>query len=118
MLQAYMGQCAATAAFGPITSLNAPIPFEDDFRVEVGDLIPDLADDAECLAIKNNLIALVPDFLQTLTERQREIVVRYFWDGETQAEIASALGVTTSAISHALKNIAVQGREFFATSAN
>jgi DNA-directed RNA polymerase specialized sigma subunit len=49
-------------------------------------------------------------FVRSLAPRDREIVRRLFWLGETQTEVAQYLGVSKMAISKAMAKIAGRGR--------
>ena len=40
-----------------------------------------------------------------LTERQKVILEKIFWEGQTQVEVASELGITHQAVSDALRAI-------------
>lgn len=42
------------------------------------------------------------NFITVLTERQRDIVILYFYYGETQWEIAKELGITQPTVSQTL----------------
>src|SRR5262249_37909508 len=49
-------------------------------------------------------------FVASLSPRDQEIVRRLFWQGQTQAEVASDLGVTKMAISKVMARITRLGR--------
>ncbi len=57
----------------------------------------------------NALREALPHALEELTERQREVVMLYYWEQMTQEEIAYRLGVTQQAIdkhlSRAINNL-------------
>ena len=41
--------------------------------------------------------------IHDLTPRQRDVVIRHYWDGETIAEIAASIGVSKQAVSKTMK---------------
>lgn len=52
----------------------------------------------------------VGTFVRSLASRDREIVFRLFWLGQTQTEVARYLGVTKMAVSKAMAKIAGRGQ--------
>jgi RNA polymerase sigma factor (sigma-70 family) len=50
------------------------------------------------------------EFLVTLSDREREIVERFYWHGESQTAIAVDFGVSKMAISKAVKRILERAR--------
>lgn len=55
--------------------------------------------------------AIVREFVAKLPNRDREIVNRVFWGGETQTAVAADLGVSKMAVSKAISRIARRGRD-------
>jgi RNA polymerase sigma factor (sigma-70 family) len=53
-------------------------------------------------------------FLLTLSEREREILERFYWQHESQASIAVDFGVSKMAISKALARVLKRGRHAMA----
>lgn len=47
---------------------------------------------------------MLSELLDCLTERQREVVTAYFFDGLTQQQIADKLGISKPAVNKAIKN--------------
>jgi RNA polymerase sigma factor (sigma-70 family) len=58
--------------------------------------------------------AAVAAFVNSLGEREREIVSSIYWRGETQTEVARRLGVSKMAVSKAVSKIAQRGRRLLA----
>jgi len=58
----------------------------------------------------NETNAIVRKFVDRLPCRDREIVNRIFWDGETQTAVAADLGVSKMAVSKAISRISKRGR--------
>ena len=54
-------------------------------------------------------------FLETLSPKQRDIVMRVFWHAESQASIARSYGVSAAAISKALSKILKLGRRYLSS---
>lgn len=49
-------------------------------------------------------------FVEDLPIRQREIVMRVFWEGESQASVARSLGISGAAVSKTLSKVLAVGR--------
>jgi DNA-directed RNA polymerase specialized sigma24 family protein len=73
--------------------------------------IPDTAPSAEDLCDGLLAAEAVRIFLARLSERQRDLLVRIFWNEETQAEAARALGISEAAVSKSLSKILATGRK-------
>lgn len=118
MLSVYLDQCAPISAYLPVSSLNDVINPEADlgFEVEVIETLPDLTVDLEAECCTRQNAAKAAAFIRALPRPLASIVIRHYWHGETQTEIAEDLGVTRSAISHALSKVNRLGREFFGES--
>jgi DNA-directed RNA polymerase specialized sigma subunit len=52
----------------------------------------------------------VRDFIATLSPRDQDVVRRVFWDGERQAEVARAIGVSRMAVTKIMQKVARLGR--------
>ena len=117
MKYSFMGQCVAVAAFLPLTSLNEPLADEgaegDALESEIVDQLVDPDAPSENDLGFAILMKRLPEFMATLPPNLHHITHCYFWLGQTQTEIAAALGVTQSAIAHALRRVTRLGREFF-----
>ena len=61
-----------------------------------------LAADEAALAVRR--------FVSSLPSRQQDIILRSFWHGESQAQIARGCGVSGAAISKSMTRILLQGR--------
>jgi DNA-directed RNA polymerase specialized sigma24 family protein len=62
-------------------------------------------------AARRDAIDAIADLVRTgLTEKQRAIVERYFYDGRTQQEIAAELGVSQQVVSRQLFGVIRDGK--------
>lgn len=116
MLHAFMGQCVPCAAFLPVLSLNEPVASNelddaDDASEEVVDRVADPTPNVEEDLHHKQLIASVRGFVRGLSPNLRKIVILHYWLGYSQSEIAVMLGVTRSAVCHALNRVNRLGRE-------
>jgi DNA-directed RNA polymerase specialized sigma24 family protein len=115
----FIGQCLADAALLPMISLSEPVQKTlatvrgGTADLPIGDLVPDLEAPDETSILTKMTLAKLPAFLDTLSPPLRTITHAYYWLGKTQAEIAAAMGVTQSAIAHALARVHQLGRRFF-----
>jgi len=71
--------------------------------------IPDPAPGPDEILGSIRLGHALDNFVQTLKLRDREIVRRVFWQGESQASVARSLGVSSMAISKAMTRICRHG---------
>lgn len=119
MLEIFMGQCAPNAAFLSISSLNEPAdpgadPDDPGAEEEVIDRFADPEVDIEADLIRlEALAAITPPvraFVAGLSPLLRCVALRRFWEDQSQIEIAAALGVSRSAICHAVRRLERQGR--------
>jgi RNA polymerase sigma factor (sigma-70 family) len=115
MNDAFMGQCAAMAAYLPIDSLNAPraVGAHDFETGEIGDHVADPTAPTEADLHLGLLTPRLADFLGTLPARERDIIHRHYWQGQSQVAIARELGMTQSGVSRALDRVVQRGRKFF-----
>lgn len=113
MLYEHMGQCVAVAAYLPIESLNEPVAAndDDDPGEDRIDTLPDPAFTGEDAMADEMRHRQVRRFVEDLPERLKTIVVRHYWLGDLQEDIANDLGVTASAVSHAIRKVHRLGRE-------
>jgi len=114
MKHIFIGQCLADAAYLPMLSLNVPVEsFSNGYPDEVGDLVAD-PDVPDAVAILEGLLLEhIPTFLESLPQHLRYIVHNRYWLKRTQTAIAVELGVTQSAVAHALARAHHLGRHFF-----
>lgn len=118
MLDVFMGQCAPNAAFLPISSLNEPVDLPGyetvDDVPEIVDHLIDPTDTVETEMIAREarveMTARVRDFVLNLSPNLRCVALRLFWEGQSQTEIAVAMGVTRSAVCHAVRRLERLGR--------
>jgi DNA-directed RNA polymerase specialized sigma24 family protein len=76
--------------------------------------IPDPALSVDALMERAQAFQAVSRFVHGLPPRDRDMVRRFFWEDETQTQIAARLGVSKMAISKAMGRIAEQGRRALA----
>ncbi|WP_340646342.1 hypothetical protein [Phenylobacterium sp.] len=115
MLYEYLGRCVAVAAFLPIESLNECLAVNDGDPSE--DLIDTLSDpsfEGEDDMIVELQRRQIRKFVSQLPDRLKTIVIRHYWLGDRQEDIANDLGVTQSAISHAIGKVHRLGRQSLA----
>ena len=116
MLTDFWDQCAPDAGLRPVSSLNELSTAEQDddsAPPEIGDCIADPTVDLEAELSKKQLLALVRQFVAGLSPNLRCIVVRHYLLGHSQAKIAEDLGVTRSAVCHALRRVHKLGYRHF-----
>jgi RNA polymerase sigma factor (sigma-70 family) len=95
--------------FAPVLSLDALIAGRDadggpsfDIRCDA----PSIEEQFE----QREAVAAVGDFVESLPQREKDIVRRLFWQDETQTDIANSLGVSKMAISKAIARITKRAR--------
>ena len=76
-----------------------------DENCPVADVATQVADD--------EVAAGIARFVDSLPTRLRDIVHRHYWLGQSQTEIAEDLGVTRSAVCHAIGKVTRLGRRHF-----
>lgn len=82
--------------------------YEDDWEhIRVEEEVPDVLD----AIIQMDMLS---ELLACLTERQREVVTAYFFDGLTQQQIADKLGVSHQAVDNILKQALKKIKKNFA----
>ena len=57
---------------------------------------------------------MLSELLDCLTERQREVVTAYFFDGLTQQQIADKLGVSQQAVDNTMRQALKKLKKYFA----
>ena len=87
------------------TSIDAPIPGE-----EAGSLAQTLGDDDEGMVDAEHRVALSP-LIAKLPERQQLILHYRFFEGLTQSEIATRLGISQMHVSRLLARSLAQLRQ-------
>lgn len=102
----FMGQCAPNAAYLAVSSLNYEVRIDsDDHLMEVGDLIADPTPNQEAVMENNQLRDRVRRFVCSLNPHLSCIAIRHYWLDQNQSEIADSLGVSRSAVCHAIRRI-------------
>ncbi len=76
-------------------------------------VLADPAPGPEDTVIERDRQREVEEFVNTLPPQLRLITDRFYWHGESQTQIAGDLGVTRSAVCHALRRVERRGRAFF-----
>lgn len=94
-----------------IVSLDVPCRHADGQEAARVNLISDGSPSMMTQLASLETKALVRRFVETLPGRDREIVRRVFWDGETQTAVAADLGVSKMAVSKAIARITKRGRD-------
>ena len=113
MLHIFMGKCSPFQACLPIASLNESLEDGDGFTVEVIDTIVDPRSQDHFSSFTNDNLIDARAFVTSLPARLQDIAHRTYWLNQSQDEIATELGVTRSAICHALAKIHTLGRTYF-----
>jgi DNA-directed RNA polymerase specialized sigma subunit len=102
--------CSAYAGFRAVISLDAmlnePGSGGDLSGIDIRDSAPSALDSL----MSAEAADAVNRFVGKLREREREIVFRIFWLGETQADVARSLGVSKMAICKAMAKISELGK--------
>ena len=94
-----------------IVSLDVSCRHADGQEVARVNLISDGAPSVVAQLASLETEVLVRQFVETLPRRDRDIVRRVFWDGETQTAVAADLGVSKMAVSKAISRITKRGRD-------
>lgn len=111
-----MRQCTPTSSsffvgvFAPILSLDvlmAPDHAAGGSSFDIRDDSPGAEERLE----QAQALAAVHDFIDSLPPRDQEIVKRFFWQDETQTQIAASYGVSKMAICKAMARICARGRQ-------
>jgi DNA-directed RNA polymerase specialized sigma24 family protein len=121
MLDIFVAQCANDAAYFEPTSLNETVAVDggsDGEICEIVDLIADPLADFEADILEAESTGLVWSFMENLNPTLRCIALRRYYLDQSHLEIAGELGVTRSAISHALRRIHRLGRMALAPALN
>jgi DNA-directed RNA polymerase specialized sigma subunit len=102
--------CSPFAGLLPVASLDAIMDAcaigSEGAMVDIKDGSPSALERLEAA----QLTEAVSSFVGRLSPRDREIVMRIFWGGETQADVARRLGVSRMAICKAMAKITELGR--------
>jgi DNA-directed RNA polymerase specialized sigma subunit len=102
--------CSAYAGFRAVISLDAmfnePGSGSDLPSIDIRDSAPSALDSL----MSAEAADAVNRFVGELRERDREIIFRIFWLGETQADVARSLGVSKMAICKAMAKITELGK--------
>ncbi len=105
-----MDSCAYANPFFEPTSIDALlVPDPDDDQV-LTHIIADPAADAERVLEATELHDAVGRFVASLGPKDRELIERVYWQGETQSEVAREFQVSGAAISKRMTRIQAMGR--------
>lgn len=81
--------------------------YEDDWEhIRVEEEIPDVLD----AIVQRDMLS---ELLDCLTERQREVITAYFFDGLTQQQIADKLGIAHQVVDRTLKAALKKMKNFY-----
>jgi RNA polymerase sigma factor (sigma-70 family) len=83
---------------------------ESGWKLDIKDPAPGPLEACET----HEVAAAVASFVNSLGEREREIVSSIYWRGESQTEVARRLGVSKMAVCKALSKIVQRGRRHLA----
>jgi len=99
-----------TRAFDPVLSLDRlTARYSDDGVDALSFDFPDPSPGPDQQIEKAEAVTAVGAFLNSLAPRDREIVWRLFWEGETQTAVAGRFGVSKMAICKAMAKITKRG---------
>jgi len=101
----FLAHCADSYAYLPISSLDEAFEDEEGNVSFVVDNIPDPAPGIEEHLHQRQLRVALKRFVVELSPHLRCIVIRHYWFGQSQSEIAKYLGTTRSAVCHALRRV-------------
>lgn len=95
--------------FAPIISLEAAITEAGRDGKPAGDIAAPFVPVEDVLAVDDAARA-VRRFVRSLPYRHQQIILRSFWKGESQAQIARSYAVSGAAISKSIGKILERGR--------
>lgn len=105
-----LDHCDYHSPLAPVISFEVAIAELGKDGKPVGDIEAPFTPMEDVLAADDAAQA-VRRFVRSLPSRQRDIIMRSFWGGESQAQIARAFGVSGAAISKSMTRILLQGRQ-------
>ncbi len=91
-------------------SLESLAVRDEDDREAVAYPVVDLSADVERRVELSETRSAISAFIRDLSSRDRELVQRIFWQGQTQADVARSFRVSGAAISKQMARIAARGR--------
>ncbi len=105
MNEHFLALCADSFAYRDVTSTDDFIVNDDGSSIRVIDGIVDPSPSIEDAIQEAQLTEAVKRFVLSLSPQLRCIVLRHFWFGESQSDIASSIGTSRSAVCHALRRV-------------
>lgn len=102
--------CSPSAAFIEAASLDALTTIDESVESRPQWQLGSDEPTPDDLIEADDLAAAVSRFMAGLTPRERYLVERLYWRGETQAEVARTLGVSRMAVCKASNKILARGR--------
>lgn len=105
--------CASSASYRNVLSLDALNEQESDLGFQFIHANCRVDDPPTDLATAE-LSSAVREFVAGLPGNLSEIAIRHYWLNQSQVEIATDLGLSRSAICHALARVHKLGRKVFA----
>lgn len=94
----------------PSLSLDLLLERNDSDRFQPFDIPDDNVQPLDEQVDRDRARVAVNEFVHDLSERDQLIVIRLFWWGDTQSQIAADLGVSNMAVSKAKARILRRGR--------
>lgn len=114
MNYAFMGRCSHVQGFLPVASLNERLEYGDDGEaIELVETVTDPKYDFPDDTFSRDNVVDARAFVRALPDRLRDIAYRYYWRDQSHSEIAAELGVTRTAIVHAIAKINGLGSQHF-----
>ena len=105
-----LDHCDYHSPLAPVISFESAMAEPGKDGNPVGDIAAPFIAIEDVLAAADAALA-VRRFVRSLSDRQQDIIMRSFWRGESQAQIARACGVSGAAISKSMTRILLQGRQ-------
>jgi RNA polymerase sigma factor (sigma-70 family) len=101
-------------ASSPVVSLDGPFEKSADGLTPLQKLVDQTADPfADLLELEQS--RLVSAFMATLSLRDHAIVCAWYWDGQTQRQIAKRFGISQPGIAKIINRVLERGRRQFAS---
>lgn len=105
-----LDHCDYHSPLAPVISLESAMAEPGKNGKPVGDIAAPFISMEDVLAADDAALA-VRRFVRSLPSHQQDIILRSFWQGESQAQIARARGVSRAAICKNMTKILLQGRQ-------
>jgi DNA-directed RNA polymerase specialized sigma subunit len=93
-----------------VLSLDAPPPHDESCGLTRWEQVADPSQDAFANLNESALVCAAREFVSTLSPREQEVVRQIFWDGQRQADVARALGVSRMAVTKIVQKVVRLGQ--------